>query len=103
QTARDDPFPPFGKSSKIGVHVIAADADGYLIVGSYSTPLAVADSDKTGVTKLSATTLHSSTDASKLMLTYSGKKISSATVSVSAGKKIAAKTVLTPGTNGIVA
>lgn len=103
QTALDDPFPGIGKPSKITVRVIAADADGYLILGPYSAPLAVTDSDTSGVTKLSATTLHSSTDASKLTLAYSGKKISTATVSVSAGKKTVAKTELTPGANGIVA
>lgn len=103
QAALADPFPSLGKSAKIAVHVIAADADGYLIVGQYTAPLAVTDSDKSGATKLSSSTLKSSTDASKLSLVYNGKKLSSATIAVSGGKKLAARTTLSPGAHGIVA
>jgi hypothetical protein len=101
--ALDDPFPALGTSAKIPVRVVAADADGYLIVGQYASPLAVSDSDKSGATKLSATTLRSSTDASKLTLAYNGKSVAAATIAVTGGKKLAAKVGFAPGAHGIVA
>lgn len=54
QVALADPFPPRGARATIPVSITAADAYGFVIVGRYSTPIALTDSDGTGVTRLSA-------------------------------------------------
>jgi hypothetical protein len=107
QVALDDPFPPIGSKTSIPVRITAADAWGYLIVGQYAKAIAVTDSDATGITKLSATTISSSTAASKLVVAYSGKALKEpATIRVAIGsgsKPKPASAALTPGGSGIVA
>lgn len=54
------------------IHLLVLDADMNVIVGPYDTPVTLSDSDTSGATTLSATSVASSTDASKLTLTWNG-------------------------------
>lgn len=71
--------------------VVVKDADGYIVVGPYSTPIAIADSDASGATTIvtagadspPAGHLVSSTDTSAL--SYTGQPILPATITASAG------------------
>lgn len=54
------------------VHLLALDADMNVIAGPYDTPITLTNSDTTGAVTLSAASVASSTDASKLTLTWSG-------------------------------
>jgi hypothetical protein len=48
----DSPSPPLGTSATIGLLVLAYDADGYLVLGPYSQPVTITDSDVSGDTAL---------------------------------------------------
>lgn len=73
-----------GVAGTYPVVVTAYDSNGNAIIGSYASPITVADSDTTTNTSLSATTLSDSTAAAALTLTYSGASISPVTISASA-------------------
>src|SRR5262249_17025128 len=70
--------PPEGTPASIGISVMAQDADGNTIVGpgKYHNRITLADSDSSGTTKLSRTTV--SAPATSVVLTYSGSPLSSA-------------------------
>lgn len=77
---------PQGTATSVPMSINAYDAKGNLIVppGNYSTPIACADSDTTGATKLSKTTIKAP-DAS-LTLSYDGSKaFTGATITPSIG------------------
>jgi hypothetical protein len=79
-----NPNTPAGTRATLAVSVMAEDADGNVIVGpgAYSTPIALTDSDTSGATTLSATTV--SGPNGKVTLTYSGANLTSATIGASA-------------------
>ncbi len=66
----DNEFPAAAGTQ--AVHLLALDADMNVIVGPYDTPVTLTNSDTTGATTLSATSVGNSTDASKLTLTWNG-------------------------------
>lgn len=74
-----------GQAGTIPLVVIAKDANGATIMGTYASPITLADSDASGATKLSATTLSDSTAASKVTLSYDGSALTGATISATAG------------------
>jgi hypothetical protein len=100
----ENPFPATGAAAMIPIDLVAADAEGYLILGAYDEPIVVSSSDKTGAIKLSAATLASSVSASSLSVKYSGKSLAKgAAIELSAGKHgPSAKAVILPGGSGIV-
>jgi hypothetical protein len=62
-----------GVSGSVNVIVNALDANGVTIVGNYSTPISLSDTDASGQTSLSSTVpLSSSTAANGLTLSYAG-------------------------------
>lgn len=72
-----------GQTVAIPVSVIAKDSSGATIMGSYSNPITLTDSDASGATALSQTTISNSTDT--VTLSYNGAALSSpATISASA-------------------
>lgn len=73
-----------GQAGTLPLLVIAKDTKGATIMGTYSTPITLADSDASGATKLSTTTVNDSTQASQVTMSYDGSAISSATISASA-------------------
>jgi len=82
QLALDDPFPATGASSTTAVRAQAADADGNLIIGPFDMPLVLTDSDASGATSLSATSLAA---PGALSLSYTGAALSGgATIQVEA-------------------
>jgi len=56
----DDPFPAAGTPYSQNVHVVGLDADNNVIVGNYDSPLSLSDSDTSGVTSLSTTSVANS-------------------------------------------
>lgn len=54
------------------VHLLALDTDMNVIVGPYDTPVTLTNSDGSGATSLSATSIASSTDASNVTFTWNG-------------------------------
>ena len=73
-----------GQSGTLPIIAIAKDASGATIMGAYASPITVTDSDTTGATKLSATSLKDSTAAASLTMSYDGSNISAVTISASA-------------------
>ena len=71
------PPPPERRSAAIGLSVMAQDADGNTIVGAatYHNPITLADSDSSGTTRLSTTTVVA--PSTPVVLTYSGGALSS--------------------------
>jgi hypothetical protein len=106
--AIDDAYPALGTNAAIPVSLVAADAYGYPIVGSYANSISLSDSDVSGVTKLSRTSVANSTQASQVILTYSGARlkkhavITASVVGANARSQRASDT-LAPGSSGIVA
>ena len=75
-------FPLSGSAATIPVTVNITDADGDIIVGSYDQAVALSDSDTSGATALSKTTLNGSSDANGITLSYSGATLSNATITL---------------------
>ncbi len=75
-------YPPAGQPAKTAVHVEARDVDGNTILGAYASPVTLTDSDASGTTKLSATTVARSSD--RVELSYDGGALLSATISAQA-------------------
>ncbi len=75
------PNPAMGAASSTAVTVAAYDASGEQITGAtpYAAPLALADSDTTGATSLSTTTLAGPNDAAPV-LTYNGSGFVNASI-----------------------
>jgi virginiamycin B lyase len=76
--------PPAGAAATTPVYVTAYDASGAAIVGpgNYGTPITLTDSDTSGITTLSSTTVNG--PAAKVSLTYSGHSLLSASIGASA-------------------
>ena len=110
--AIDDPFPATGPAQAVPVRVIAADADGYQIVGPFDSPLSLTDSDSSGSTTLSNAGPASSSDLSNLTMAWDGTALASpATITVSAqsaadgnnGGPFSATSTFSPGVSGAYA
>src|SRR5262249_17037210 len=76
------PNPPAGTAATTAVVVQMIDADGSTIIGPYAKAVTLSDSDGTGATKLSTTTLTDSESVASL--SYSGVIFSSATIQAAA-------------------
>ena len=66
----DDQYPTVAGTQ--AVHLLALDADMNVIMGSYDTPVTLSDSDTSGITTLSTTSIAGSTDASNVTLKWNG-------------------------------
>lgn len=92
---------PAGTPASLPVVVMAKDADGNLIVGqeNYGTPIALSDSDASGITTLSrnggtaATSITVNSPADQVALQYDGKSLESATLTATASGATAATPV----------
>jgi streptogramin lyase len=73
------PYPPAGSPKTTPVDVALLDADGNTIVGAYGSSVTLADSDKSGATTLSTTTIVRSSQP--VMLTYDGGTLARADIS----------------------
>ncbi len=71
---------PEGMATTLPVQVVAKDSKGYTIIGTYANPITLADSDTSGSTTLSATSLSA---AAGINLAYNGAQMSTP-VSISA-------------------
>jgi streptogramin lyase len=89
-----DAYPPGGKAMTTPVHVTALDANGNAITGTYASPIRLTDADKTGATKLSTTSVASS--STHVALAYDGSPLSSARLTAFAAGAPKATTVLAP-------
>jgi streptogramin lyase len=75
-------YPPAGTATTSSVVVTGLDADGNAVLGTFATPVSLADSDTTGYTSLSASSATSS--SSSVTLNYTGgTPIMSATITAS--------------------
>lgn len=72
------------KAENIKLAFVALDASGAIIHGSYGTTITLKDTDRSGATKLSRTTISNSRQA-LVTLSYSGKKISKFYINVKIG------------------
>jgi streptogramin lyase len=75
-----DNAPPAGIAASIPVYVTAFDASGAVIIGpgNYTKPVALTNTDATGITALSTTSIVA--PGTKATLTYNGRSIRSATI-----------------------
>ena len=67
----DNMYPALGAPFSEALHVEALDADGYYIVGTYSSPIALSVTNSSAVT-VSPATVPDSTTAGTVMLSYNG-------------------------------
>lgn len=67
----DNMYPALGTPFSEALHVEALDADGYYIVGTYSSPIALSVTNSSAVT-VSPATVPDSTTAGTVMLSYNG-------------------------------
>ena len=90
-----NPTSPVGTRATDAVTVMAQDADGNTIVGpgNYSVPIALSNSDTSGVTTLSTTVV--SSPGTRVYLTYTGANFSNATIGAAASGVLS--TSVTPG------
>lgn len=106
QVALDNALPPRGARASIPVHVVVADARGYAILGRYPVPIVVSDSDRSGATRLSATSIASASAAGRLRLRYSGAHLRTpAIITLKAqgpSRQVDARAAFNPGGSGIV-
>lgn len=65
-----NPYPPVGTATTANVVVNALDADGNIVLGPYAAPITLSDSDTSGATSLSSTSITGSSTAATL--TYTG-------------------------------
>ncbi len=93
--ALSNPTPTEGAPATISLIANLLDAGGAVIIGSdpLATPIGLTDSDGSGATTLSATTIKTPSDA--LSIKYTGAAIASAVITAAAGS-ITASTTLTP-------
>jgi streptogramin lyase len=80
-----NPTPPAGTAATSAVNVTAYDPDGNVIVGGtdYDHPVLLTNSDASGVTSLSTTTVANASTA--VTLSYNGKALTAATVAPANG------------------
>jgi hypothetical protein len=111
QAAAVNLYPAVGQSATIPILVTALDADNYAIVGPFDQPLAVSDSDTSGATTLSQTTVASAADAANLSVTYNGAALANALIVVTTnspqdpnnGGPFSSTVILEPGLNYVTA
>lgn len=91
-------YPAAGKAMTTSVKVTALDANGNPVVGTYPKPIALADEDASGATKLSAASISSS--SAHVTLAYDGAPLSIArlTATMSGVPKATAVFVPSPTT-----
>ena len=89
----DQPAPFAGTAATIKLFVTAIDAAGATITGAYTSPIVLTDSDGSGATTLSTTTLSNSSAA--ITLNYTGAVVN-ATINASAGS--VSSSSITPAT-----
>jgi PQQ-like domain len=91
-----DPAPLVGPTATILLVVNAKDAGGATIIGNdpFANPIALTDSDTSGITALTKATLSSPADT--VNVTYNGKPLASATFTGSATGATAGSATLTP-------
>jgi streptogramin lyase len=82
--ALENPYPPAGTPVTQRVEITLLDADGNTIVGSYASSARLLDSDTSGATRLSTTTVSSSQQ--RVELVYNGATLSQATITASAAR-----------------
>jgi streptogramin lyase len=68
--ALSNPYPTVGQPATSTVAVTGTDIDGNVVLGPYASPITLSDSDTTGATSLSATTLAGSSNTATL--SYNG-------------------------------
>lgn len=91
-------YPPAGKPATTPVQVQELDANGIPISGTYANPITLADTDTSGATKLSTTSVTSS--STRVTLAYDGSPLSLAriTATVSGVPKVTAAFAPSPTT-----
>jgi hypothetical protein len=90
ELALQDPDAPAGTPATLPLSVMVRDPDGNVIVGpaNYETPVALTDSDASGITTLSTSAVAG--PGTSVSLIYNGKSIGSATIGASSAKVPAA-------------
>jgi hypothetical protein len=68
----DNPFPAAGTPDTQSIHLLALDTDGNVIIGTYDTPIAIANNDQSGTIQISATSAADSAQASDITVSYNG-------------------------------
>ena len=68
--ALSNPYPPVGTAATVNVIVTGLDVDGNAVLGAYASPISLQDSDTSGATSLSATTMANS--STPITLHYTG-------------------------------
>ncbi len=90
----------YGNAGTYPVTIQAEDASGNTIVGTYGTAIALTDTDASGATSLSATSVADSTSAASVTLSYTGAAMSSAaSIGASAGGVSATPATFLPDAN----
>jgi hypothetical protein len=97
-----DPAPPLGPTATILLVVNAKDASGATIIGNdpFANPIALTDSDTSGITALTKATVTSPADT--VNVTYNGKSLASATFTASATGAAAGSATLTPSATNTI-
>lgn len=102
----EKPYPPGGTATTVPLDIQVTDPDGNIIVGSFDMPLTLANSDTSGATSLSKTTLNQTSDETGVTLNYSGSGTAAASVTLNStspsyasrgGSPVLAATTVTPG------
>lgn len=93
-----NPYPPVGTAASTTVTVTGLDADGNVVLGSFASPVTLQDSDTSGATLLSTTTVTSAADPAKpITLSYNGAQpFTSATITASLSGVASASTTFAP-------
>jgi outer membrane protein assembly factor BamB len=97
-----DPAPPIGPTATILLVVNAKDASGATIIGNdpFANPIALTDSDTSGITALTKATVTSPADV--INVTYNGKSLASATFTGSATGATSGSVTLTPSATNTI-
>lgn len=87
-------YPAAGKAMATPVQVTALDANGNAVTGTYASPIRLVDADKSGATKLSTSSISSS--STRVTLKYDGSPLSSARLTAFVPGAPKATTVFAP-------
>jgi streptogramin lyase len=90
----ENPLPPAGTPAVERVQIALLDADGNTIVGRYMNGVGLSDSDTSGATHLSATSISSSQE--RVQLAYSGGPLSQAIIAASTARAPRAHAAFAP-------
>lgn len=88
--------------SGTALSLVVKDADNNTITGTYANPIVLSNSDGSGATTLSSTTLSSSSDAAALTLSYSGLDVVPASFQASATGASSATMTFSPSTAAVI-